>query len=129
MTTILRPASAALLTPPSGTPSRSTAQLASIPRRRRGSTSSRISGEAYERHDALYPTASRLVVEEIVPTMVRAPSVPRTEEPSRPSQRLALPAPAQSRPAPVANKTSPVVPVLLVLLAAAIAGTIVYFAL
>jgi serine/threonine protein kinase len=122
MTTILdgRPLEPELLTPPTGTPSYMAAQPTASETMQ--VDEQQISGEAYERHDALHPTGSRLVQEEIVPTMVRAPSARRTAEP--PPQRLAPPAPA-----PVVKKTSPVVAVLLVLLAAAIAGTAVYLAL
>ncbi|MDQ3335128.1 MAG: serine/threonine protein kinase [Myxococcota bacterium] len=103
MTTILdgRPLEPELLTPPTGTPSHMVAQ----PR--------------------LDTASETMQVDEHVPTLVRAPSVPRIEEvPRPPPQRLAPPAPA-----PVAKQTSPVVAVLLVLLAAAIAGTVVYLAL
>ena len=120
VTTILdgQPFGHRLLTPPSGTPAQMTAlrhpepaayETLQVEERQ-------ISDPAYERRDALHPTGSRLVPDEIIPTLVRAnPSVPP---------------PMQMTPVPVAPKqTSRLVAVLLVLLAAAIAGTVVYFAL
>lgn len=122
MTTILdgNPLEPQLLTPPTGTPSSVTAQKSIPPSETLEVEDVQIRGEAYERHDALHPTGSRLVPDEIVPTLIR-PSFPKIEQPV---QRLAPPAPMAAP-----KKTSPLVAVLLVLLAAAIAGTIVYFAL
>jgi serine/threonine protein kinase len=119
VTTILdgRPFDHGLVTPPSGTPSEPIAyQMMQVEERQ-------ISGEAYERHDALHPTGSRLVSDEIIPTMVRpAASIPPPiQVPAH--VPMSVPATVTSR------QTSPVVVVLLVLLAAALAGTVVYFAL
>ena len=113
VTTILdsRPRDPQLLTPPAGTPSRMAAQRSIPPE-----------PEAYERHDALDPAGSRLAPHEIAPTLVRTPSIPKIHEPP-PS------VPPTPVPAPAPKQTGPVVAVLLVLLAAAIAGTVVYFAL
>jgi len=109
VTTILdsRPRDPQLVTPPAGTPSRMAAQRSIPP-------------EAHERHDALYPAGSRLTPQEIAPTLVRTPSTPKIYQP---------PPSLPPMPAPVPKQTGPVVAVLLVLLAAAIAGTVVYFAL
>jgi serine/threonine protein kinase len=124
-----------LITPPSGTPSHMTAQRADTASETivAGQTlevqEHQIAASAYERHDALHPTGSRLVPDEIVPTLVRAPS------------QASVPPPLQQAPAPIRTytpveqtpttnkKTSPVVAVLLVLLAAGVAAAIVYFAL
>jgi serine/threonine protein kinase len=79
----------------------------------------RIVSEAYERHDALYPTGSRLAPDEIVPTLVRA-SAPKIEE------AAVVVAPA---PKPAKKPSSIALPVLLVLLAAAAAAAAAYYAL
>ena len=77
----------------------------------------RISEEAFARRDALHPTASWMANDDIRPIRVRAAA-------SVPPQTLAPPAPPT-----VARQTSPIMAVLLVLLAATITGTVVYFAL
>ena len=125
MTTILdgRPLEPSLLTPPQGTPSQMTAQPPDASETLQVDER-QISGEAYERRDALHPTGSRLADQAIIPTLVRPPAARRSEE--RPVQRLAPPAPER---APAPKQTSPVVAVLLVLLAATIAAAVVYFAL
>jgi serine/threonine protein kinase len=95
---------------PSGTPSSVAAQSHTLIVEEH-----RIEAEAYERHDALYPTGSRLVPDEIVPTLVRA-SAPRIEE-------------AAVVTAPAKRPSSAALPVLLVLLAAVVAAAIAYYAL
>ena len=74
----------------------------------------------YERRDALVPTASFLA-DEVVPTIVR-PSAPE----------LAVPPPGREPPSPAKvapTAPSKLVPMLLVLLTAAVAATTVYFVL
>ncbi len=126
-----RPLAPQLLTPPTGTP-----PLAAQPRAESAAETMQvqehqIAAEAYERDDALHPTGGRLVIDELVPTLVRAPSAPRVKRPSMPHPpqpdfsrpvQLAPPAPPRAKP------TSPIVAVLLVLLAAAAAAVVVYFA-
>jgi len=127
-----------LITPPAGTPSRVTAQRSTPPENSPAYTQEveevQITGDAYERHDALHPTGSRLVNDEIVPTLVRAPSTPRpapTPSRERPAPVPAFQArfPIQPAPQPAPKRTSVLVPVLLVLLAAALAAVGVYFVL
>jgi hypothetical protein len=146
MTTILDgdPYEVQLVTPPAGTPSQMTAQKSIPPEpyaSRMGSASEtmqvddrQIEASADERHDALHPTASRLVIDEIVPTLVRAPSAPRIEMPPPQPARYAPETldgklPWNPTPAPAKKQSGPLVAVLLVLLAAAIAATAVYFTL
>ena len=78
--------------------------------------------ELYPRHDALHPTNSRLVQEELVPTQLRVPSMPRIAPVAEPPPVVAMTNPETSR-------TGRLVAVLLVLLAAAVAAVAVYFAL
>ena len=109
------PALQPMLTPPAGTPSQMEAQQSIPP-----------DPEPYPRHDAMHPTGSRLVPDEIVPTLVRAP-VARIERPSAPPSNVPRLAPPAEARAP--KQRSMVVPVLLVLLAAAAAAVVVYFVL
>ncbi len=103
-----------LITPPAGTPSQMTAQRSVPPE-------PAYSLPVDERHDALHPTGSRMAPDELVPTLVRAPSAP--QPPLERSSRSSIP------PVATPNQRRPVVAVVLVLLAAALAALGVYLAL